>query len=424
MRNQNLLYILFSLSVAYGSSDQLSTFSSRKPFLRRRRHGHSLKHLTTFTETCHLVQQFRGGEISLLGNNTQAPNFPHSGTLAITRIASASSNFWRKGILSVHKQYLQLLWDITKTSSVILFPVALLFLLGMLVPEISATTLASLLRHLQRIKDTLHSTKDRMISVPVSLSSSEVAFLLQPIIDGVLYRWLIKSLWDRCSTSQSRDDDNNKNNDHALRWSVLSSLLYGFAHLMETFAAPDADLLKIQLIDALSTREIVFLGMTLRRRSWDPNVIEYLLRAQPILQALGRGVISGVLSWGLLCPLYHMYGLLSSVGAQYAWQILSLINADIQILVRLFVRIFLPWSTPVVAAGEESPDGATSHVVEGEHKSPIFVESIQETRKNFDGRPPRTEDTPEGSAILSRTIVGPLAGIGRRFGPASAGKRS
>ena len=98
------------------------------------------------------------------------------------------------------------------------------------------------------------------------------------------------------------------------------------------------------MLETMQTGEIFFLGMTLHRRSWDVSIVEYLLKTQPFLQAVGSGVVNGVFSWGLLCPLHQMYGLMSSLGAQYAWQTLWLVNVDTQILIRLFGRIFLPWS--------------------------------------------------------------------------------
>jgi hypothetical protein len=260
-----------------------------------------------------------------------------------TPFIALATSFWKKGMCNVHQNYLQLFWEIAKTSTLILFPAVLLFLGGMLMPELSATGLNSLLPYLQRIHEWFNLSIHPTFSLPAPLSSSVMIFLLRPIMDAILFRWLVKSLWERffniANHNKPREDEDS------LRWRFLSSALYGLVHLVNDVSVPGTEIIETRVLEALKTGEVVFLGMTLQRRNWDSGMVKYLLNAQPFLQALGHGVVSGVLSWGLLCPLHQTFGFMSSLGAQYAWHTLWLVNIDTHILIRLFGRIFLPWST-------------------------------------------------------------------------------
>ena len=251
-----------------------------------------------------------------------------------------ATSFWKHGMCHVHQNYLQLLWDITKTSTLILSPVAMVFFLGMLAPASNSKGLDYLLVKLALLKEMISTPIHWIYSLPPS--SPGMIFLLRPIMDALIFRWLVKLVWEILfklgNPSQPRHDK------EALRWSFLSSFLYGLAHLIHSFSVPSADDLKTRMVETMQTGELVFLGMTLHRRSWDVSIVEYLLKTEPFFQAVGHGVINGVFSWGLLCPLHQMYGLMSSLGAQYAWQVLWLVKVDTQVLIRLFGRIFLPWS--------------------------------------------------------------------------------
>lgn len=279
-------------------------------------------------------------------------------------IHSGVENFWHHGLLQVHENFLHLFWKITKATTVIVIPIALLVILVHYCLPSPATPIIVLLEFaLDQLRTNLNRALlfpllvySKVKEIPVSFNDYNqvfrdlgmpiwLALLSRPVMDGILFRWAVKTCWDLYSLLLVNKSPVNSIDDD-LRWSVLSSVLYAFSHSGWSLPPPSVEFLQREGERVLETGFLTFGGMSIYREHWNADIVKTLLRSQPLVMAIGRGVTSGILSWGLLCPLYAIHGFMASVGAQMAWGILGWRHVDTQILIRVLGRVFTPWSTP------------------------------------------------------------------------------
>ena len=281
----------------------------------------------------------------------------------ICSIKSSMANFWYYGILQVHENFLHLFWRITKATTLISIPIGVLVILGHHWLPTPATRFIFLLEvALDEIRTTLNKALlfplllySKVKDIPVSFKDYNqvfcdlgmptwLALLSRPLMDGILFRWAVKTCWDQHSR-HFVDKSQVNHLDYDLRWSVFSSVMYALSHTGMSLPPPSAEVLQRELERVLETGFLAFGGMSIYREHWNAAIVKTLLRSQPLVMAMGRGVTSGIFSWGLLCPLYAIHGFMASVGAQMAWCILRWAHVDTQILIRILGRVFTPWST-------------------------------------------------------------------------------
>jgi hypothetical protein len=288
------------------------------------------------------------------------------------------TQFWSWGVLEVHDHYLRLFWEVTKGSVYVL--VAVLLTLGLSAFPTEEVPKEFLEGWLMRIQASIsHVTLVPLVLYAKSQGmSSSITFygdyhqafqemglplwlsvVTRPIVDGIVFRWAIKAIWDGCTRlagkhkkEKASSSSSSSSLGKSLRWSVLSSILYGISHIGTSLPPPSPEYLQSQVELVLQEGYLTVFGMTFYRQHWNAALVEELLHTQPLLLAIGRGVVHAVLSWGLLCPLYQLQGLLASIGAQFTWLIFSLRHVDTQILLRVFSRIFLPWSTNATSTSD------------------------------------------------------------------------
>ena len=269
------------------------------------------------------------------------------------------TRFWSSGILQVHNHYLQLFWEVAYGSCKVLLPIFLSLVVGMVFfPNATKVVKQYLEVMLIRLQEAISRFTLFPLAVYASSQNMKVTFgdyhqafkeaglpfwvaaLTRPIVDAIIFRWAIKMI------SRGKNKDKNSSSpDKALQWSILSSILYGLSHVGGSLPPPSPEILQAEVARTLREGELIVFGMTLFRENWDPASVELLLYTQPLFKALGRVVVHGIFSWGLLCPLYELHGLLASIGAQLAWSVLGLRRVDTQILMRILWRIFMPWSS-------------------------------------------------------------------------------
>lgn len=297
------------------------------------------------------------------------------------RESTSLSHFWSSGIMQVHQNYLHLFWQVVKATFIIMLPTTCLLMIGYYYLPSHVTPIIHLLEvGLLQLQTWINQVilfpfllYTRIVKVSILFNDYNqvlrgvgfptwLAVLIRPILDGIFLRWTVKTLWDKVSKfDANRAQENGLPVSHALRWTIFSSILYAIAHSGGSLPPPNWDQLQLEVATALDTGFVRFGSMSLYREHWNTAVVETLLRTQPLLITLGNGVVSGVLSWGLLCPLHQIHGWLASIGAQLAWAIIGWAHLDTQLAVRVLGRIFTPWSNP---KGSSPSSRGTRYVVQ------------------------------------------------------------
>jgi len=152
--------------------------------------------------------------------------------------------------------------------------------------------------------------------------ASSVSLVARPLMDALLFRWGIKSLWGWWMQLQQEQPPSGPwTSGDALRtrqsWMIWSSILFALSHLRTTGALDQ---------------------YWWTRFSWgeDRNTM-MAWSIQSALRLFVRVAIYALWSWGLLCPLYQSHGLLASVGAQLIWSLVRLARHNPSLLRELTV---------------------------------------------------------------------------------------